>query len=148
MGFTEAVAACFAKYATFSGRARRAEFWWFALFNFLVMAALSAVDLGFANPQRWMMGGGGPSPVGALYWLGVLLPSLAVTVRRLHDTGHSGWWLLLYLIPVIGPLVLLWFFATPGTPGPNRFGPDPLERLPSPGPDGYAPSPLPRVPRR
>lgn len=152
MGFTAAVIACFSKYATFAGRARRAEFWWFALFNFGVMLILSAIAMGSLRSRGGMMDGG-PNPVGTLYWLAVFLPSLAVAVRRLHDTDRSGWWVLLQFLPVIGPLVLIWFFATPGTAGPNRFGPDPLSAPPGGsaapgGGDGFAPSPLPKVPRR
>ena len=144
MDFTTAVVTCFAKYATFSGRARRVELWWFALFNFGVLAILSVIDLGFGAPHRWMAGEGGPSPVGTLYWLAVLLPSIAVTVRRLHDTDRSGWWILIEFVPLVGPLVLIWFLVTPGTTGPNRFGPDPL----GPPPEDVQPSSLPRVPRR
>lgn len=146
MGFTAAVIACFSKYATFAGRARRAEFWWFALFNLGVMLILSVIAMGSLRLRGWMMDGA-PNPVGTLYWLAVFLPSLAVAVRRLHDTDRSGWWVLLQFIPVIGPLVLIWFFATAGTAGPNRFGPDPLS-VPPGGPDGFAPSPLPKVSRR
>ena len=146
MGFSVAVVTCFAKYATFSGRARRAEFWWFAVFNVAVMIILSVIDLGFGSPHRWMMGDGGPSPVGGLYWLAVLLPSLAVTVRRLHDTDRSGWWILIEFVPLVGPLILIWFLATPGTAGENRFGPDPLSGQTTGGP--YGPSSVPKVPRR
>ncbi len=161
MEFTTAVATCFAKYATFSGRARRAEFWWFTLFNFGVLVILSVIDLGWGNPRHWMMGDGGPSPVGTLYWLAVLLPSLAVTVRRLHDIDRTGWWILIHFLPLVGPIVMIWFLATPGTAGPNRFGPDPLGPPPGPpwgeapryGPrtaedSRYASSTLPKVPRR
>lgn len=147
MDITTAVITCFSKYATFSGRSRRAEFWWFALFNLGVMLILAVIDASAGGPHRWMMGGEGPSPVGTLYWLVVFLPSLAVTVRRLHDTDRIGWWVLLQFLPVIGPLILIWFLATPGTPGPNRFGSDPLG-LPPGGPDGFTPSSLPKVPRR
>lgn len=143
MDFSTAVITCFRKYATFSGRARRAEFWWFALFNLGVLAILNFIDFGFGNPHRWMAGEGGPSPVAGLYWLAILLPSIAVAVRRLHDTDRSGWWLLLELIPLIGPLVLIWFFATPGSAGDNAHGSDPLRSQSGPGP-----SSVPRVPRR
>lgn len=147
MDFTTAVATCFSKYATFAGRARRAEFWWFALFNFGVTLILAVIDAGAGGPHRWMMGGEGPSPVGTLYWLAVFLPSLAVAVRRLHDIDRSGWWVLLQFVPLIGPLILIWFLATRGTAGSNRFGPDPLGQPPA-GPPGYGPSPVPRVERR
>lgn len=151
MDFTTAVITCFLKYATFSGRARRAEFWWFTLFNVGVLTILMSIDLGSGNPRRWMTGEDGPGPVATLYWLGVLLPSFAVTVRRLHDTDRSGWWILIDFVP-LGSLVLIWFLASPGTAGPNRFGPDPLG--PPPGPPWgeaeprYGPRTVPLVPRR
>ena len=130
MDFTTAVVTCFAKYATFSGRARRAELWWFALFNFGVLAILSVIDMGFGAPHRWMAGEGGPSPVGTLYWLAVLLPSIAVTVRRLHDTDRSGWWILwgylLAIVCCIGFIILLVFWLQRGTAGDNKYGADPL----------------------
>lgn len=147
MDFATAVVTCFRNYATFGGRARRSEFWWFALFNFGVLLILGAIDTGFGDPHRMLAPGEGVSPVGMIYWLAVFLPSLAVTVRRLHDTDRTGWWVLLQFVPVIGPLILIWFLASRGTAGPNRFGPDPL-RSPPPDSDRFAPSPLPRVPRR
>jgi uncharacterized membrane protein YhaH (DUF805 family) len=103
------------KYVTFSGRARRTEYWMFLLFSVIASIVLSVVD-----------GVIGTAPVlGALYSLGVLLPSLAVSVRRLHDTDRSGWWLLLGLIPLVGPIALLVFFCFEGTREENRFGADP-----------------------
>jgi uncharacterized membrane protein YhaH (DUF805 family) len=115
------------KYAQFSGRARRSEFWLFALFIFIVeivyMALLGVVG-GF--------NASGPSGLAlalmglfSLAFLGVIIPSLAVTFRRLHDTDRSAWWLLISFIPGIGGLVLLVFYLLPGTNGPNKFGPDP-----------------------
>lgn len=101
------------KYADFSGRARRKEFWMFALINFVVMIVLSIVDGVIGMPV-----------LGAIYALGVLIPSIAVGARRMHDTGRSGWWLLLGLIPVIG-LVLIIFFVLDSTPGDNQYGPNP-----------------------
>lgn len=108
-------------YAVFRGRARRKEYWYFILFNFIISLALLAVDygLGFFDPET------GLSPLEGIYSLAVLLPALAVSVRRLHDTEHSGWWLLIGFIPIVGALVLLVFFVQDGTPGDNRFGPNP-----------------------
>lgn len=123
MGFQEAVRTCFGKYVTFEGRARRSELWWFALFILLgniVFGLLDALLFGA------MAGGGEFSPLGSLFSLAVFLPSIAVGVRRLHDLDRSGWWYLLVLIPLIGMLVLLFFFVQRGTAGPNRFGADPL----------------------
>jgi uncharacterized membrane protein YhaH (DUF805 family) len=99
-------------YVNFRGRASRSEFWWFALFVFVVSIVLQVI-LG--------------EIVGAIFSLAVLLPSIAVAVRRLHDVDRSGWWYLLALIPLIGFLILLFaFFIHRGTVGANRFGPDPL----------------------
>lgn len=107
MGFLEAVKACFGKYATFEGRARRSEYWWFALFNFLVGTLLGWIPV-----------------LGWLICLALLLPGIAVCVRRLHDTGRSGWWLLLVLIPIVN-LVLIFFYALDSTPGTNEYGANP-----------------------
>jgi len=115
MDFQTSVKTCLNKYADFSGRARRSEYWWFALANFLGGIALSIVD--------GVLGTGFLSPI---WSLALLLPSLAVGARRLHDLDKSGWWLLLAFIPVIGVIILIVWFATQGTRGPNRFGPDPL----------------------
>ncbi len=103
------------KYTVFSGRARRAEFWWFTLINWIVTVVLQIVDNA--------IGTGGI--IGGLYGLGVLLPSIAVAIRRLHDTDRSGWWLLLVLIPIIGWLVLLYFYVQDSQPEPNQHGPSP-----------------------
>jgi uncharacterized membrane protein YhaH (DUF805 family) len=102
------------KYATFSGRARRQEFWMFALINFVIMVILSALDMAL-----------GIGLLSGLYALGVLLPSLAVGARRLHDTGRTGWWQLIGLIPLIGLLVLIIFFVMDSHPGDNQYGPNP-----------------------
>lgn len=113
MNMIEAVKAVFSNYATFSGRARRSEYWWFVLFNIIVAVVLALVM-------------GGNNLANSLWSLAVLLPSLAVGARRLHDIDRTGWWLLISFIPVIGLIVLIVFFATKGTAGPNRFGTDPL----------------------
>jgi uncharacterized membrane protein YhaH (DUF805 family) len=99
------------KYAVFSGRARRKEYWMFVLFNLLISFFIGLV-LGFAG-----MGERGQLLIN-LYQLAVLIPSIAVGVRRMHDSDHSGWWILL-------PIVNLVFACTDGTSGPNRFGPSP-----------------------
>ena len=109
------------KYAVFSGRARRTEYWMFMLFNVIAGIILGIVDA--------ILGTGGV--LGAIYALAVLIPGLAVSVRRLHDTSRSGWWLLIVLIPIIGPIVLLVFMFLDGTPGPNRFGSSPKEVVPA-----------------
>jgi uncharacterized membrane protein YhaH (DUF805 family) len=113
MGFGEAISTCFQKYAVFSGRAIRSEYWFFVLFEILVLVALSIVDgLVFGTP-------GLLSSIGSL---ALFLPALAVGVRRLHDIDKSGWWILIGLIPLVGPIVLIVFFVQQGTPGANRFG--------------------------
>jgi len=121
VAFKGAIKTGFAKYATFDGRAARSEFWFWALFTLLGALAANILDallgLNFDN---------GAGPITALFNLGVLVPSLAVGARRLHDTDRSGWWQLLILLPVIGWIVVLIWFVLRGTLGGNRFGPDPL----------------------
>lgn len=119
MNMIEATKACFSKYVTFSGRARRAEYWWFILATILVSLVLGFID--------GLLGLGGEFGLLSSIWsLAVFLPSLAVGVRRLHDTDRSGWWMLISFLPLIGLIVLIVFFAQKGTDGANRFGPDPL----------------------
>ncbi len=134
---------CLRKYVDFSGRARRAEFWWFYLFAqvpFLVLYFLGMI-LGAGSAAVGVNADGTVNGAGAggsilvmivmglawLWSLAMLLPSIAVSVRRLHDTNRSGWWYLLGLVP-FGGLVLLYFFILEGDPGPNMFGPDPKGR--------------------
>lgn len=105
MNFTEAVKTCFSKYATFSGRAGKPEFWWFFLFQvavYFVVGMISEMLSGVAA-------------------LALLLPGLAVGARRLHDIGKSGWFLLVGLIPLIGFFVMIYWFIQPST-GPNAYG--------------------------
>ena len=126
MNMIEAVKAVFSKYATFEGRARRSEYWWFVLFNLLVSIVLTLLaGGGHGMGEGGMMGGG--NLLANLWWLATLLPGIAVGVRRLHDIDRTGWWLLLAFIPLIGTIVLIVFFASRGTAGPNRFGTDPLQ---------------------
>lgn len=125
MDMQTAVRTCFRKYADISGRARRSEFWWFALFTFGVSVILSFVDnLFFGWGRGMMMQGGGP--LSGIFSLIMLLPSICVAGRRLHDIGRSAWWILLWLVPVVGWLVLIWWYVQPGEVGPNEYGPDPL----------------------
>lgn len=111
------------KYAVFSGRARRKEYWFFALFNFLVSIALVMVEaaLGMGDLES------GYGPISGLYSLAVIIPGLAVSVRRLHDTGRSGWWFLVVLVPLIGAIVLLVFTLLDSEAGTNEYGPNPKE---------------------
>jgi uncharacterized membrane protein YhaH (DUF805 family) len=114
MDFAEAVRTGFSKYATFSGRAARPEYWYWALFVFAVSIVLAIIDS--------LVFGTGIGVLQSLFDLAVLLPGIAVAVRRLHDIDRSGWWLLLGLIPVVGEIILLVWFCLRGTQGANRFG--------------------------
>jgi len=109
------------RYGVFVGRAGQAEFWWFFLINLLITIALAVVDqhTGTFDAE------GGYGLVSGIYTVAVALPTLAVSVRRLHDTGRSGWWVLIGIIPVVGTIILLALFILEGTPGDNRFGPQP-----------------------
>ena len=111
------------KYAVFSGRARRKEYWMFFLINLIILVVLSIIDNLIGTVTRQ----GGPGVLQGLYSLAVLIPTLAVTVRRLHDTGRTGWWILIGLIPVIGNIVLLIFLVLDSEPGANEYGPNPKE---------------------
>jgi uncharacterized membrane protein YhaH (DUF805 family) len=112
------------KYAVFSGRARRSEYWYFVLFSCLIAFVLAGLGLSVAKAA------GGPPTLAVylvdLFSLLVLLPSLAVSVRRLHDVGMSGWWILLSLVP-LGGLVLLYFYCQDSQSGSNAYGPNPKE---------------------
>lgn len=138
MGFGQAVSSGFRNYATFSGRARRSEFWWWVLFTAIVSVVAQVLD--FALGLRI---GGSSATVDAVNnstftfsfssagWITLvaglllLLPSLAMQVRRLHDTDHTGWWWWINVICCIGWIVLLVFWLQPSTPGANRYGPQP-----------------------
>ncbi len=121
MSFTQAVRSVLTQYVGFGGRARRSEYWWYALFSVLV--GIVAVILDNALGTDFESTGNGL--ISLLLNLALFLPSLAVAVRRLHDTDRSGWWLLIALIPLVGAIVLLVFFCQDSTPGQNRFGPSP-----------------------
>jgi uncharacterized membrane protein YhaH (DUF805 family) len=109
------------KYAVFSGRARRSEYWWFVLIYLLISLGLMLLDGILGSSHRF----GDAGLLGGLFGLAMLLPSIAVSVRRLHDTDRSGWWLLIAFIPLLGAIVLLVFCALDSQPGENRFGPHP-----------------------
>ena len=113
------------KYATFDGRARRKEYWYFTLFFVLCMIAASIID----GILFGLDDDGGP--VQLLVIVGLIVPAIAVGFRRLHDIDRSAWWMLISLIPIIGALVMLYWTVQPGTVGPNRFGPDPLAEEPA-----------------
>ncbi|MGJ7442469.1 DUF805 domain-containing protein [Aquipuribacter sp. MA13-6] len=150
MTFTQAVSSVLGQYAGFRGRARRSEFWWWNLFTLLVGLTVAATEVALG------IGGEASGPVSTLLALVLLLPNLSVSVRRLHDSSRSGWWLLIALVPVAGFVVLLLFFLAPSTAGGNAHGPDPrlltdLEpsgELPRPDEvaDGPTPAPVGGVP--
>ena len=117
----------FKKYADFSGRARRKEYWMFALFNALIYIAIlifSAI-LGSIDNSLALIG----SLLLVVYALAIFLPSLAVAVRRLHDTGRSGWWFLIAFVPFVGGIILLVFTVQDSMPGENQYGKNPKEIL-------------------
>ncbi len=103
------------KYAVFDGRARRKEYWMYTLFNTIIYIAVAILGflLGAGDTLIW------------IYALAVLLPGLGVTIRRLHDTDRSGWWVLISLVPFIGSIVLLVFLVLDGSPGQNQYGTNP-----------------------
>jgi uncharacterized membrane protein YhaH (DUF805 family) len=106
MGIQEAFVTCMKKYATFSGRATRSEYWWFALCEILILGVASMLSDNLAG----------------LAALALLLPAVAVGARRLHDIGRSGWWLLVALVPFVGGLVVLYWTVLPSQAGANAFG--------------------------
>lgn len=118
------------RYADFSGRSRRKEYWMFVLFNMIVgaviglLGAWGAESRLFSSEEEIMLYF---TATLGVYLLLTFIPGLAVTVRRLHDTDRSGWNILWGLIPLVGALVLIFMYVTEGTPGPNRFGEDPIE---------------------
>jgi uncharacterized membrane protein YhaH (DUF805 family) len=111
MTFSEAIRDGFSKYVTFSGRSSRSAYWWWYLFTLLVSGAAWLIDVAVGT---WFV-------IGGLASLILFLPTLAVTVRRFHDAGHSGWWVLTWIIPLVGFIVWLIFALTPSKP-PNQWG--------------------------
>lgn len=105
------------KYAVSRGRARRKEYWYFVLFNFLISLVLGFID-GFLGLTAE---GSGFGVLSGIYSLAVFVPGIAVAVRRLHDTGRSGWWMLIGLIPIVGAIILLVFFVSGSQPGKNQY---------------------------
>ena len=115
MNFGEAIKSGFNKYVDFSGRSSRSETWWWVLFSLIANVVAVVLD-----------GTVGSGLVGAIVTLGLFLPSLAVQVRRLHDLDRSGWWILISFVPIVGLILLVFWFCKKGTEGENRFGADPL----------------------
>lgn len=117
MGFAEAIAQGFRKYVTFTGRARRSEYWYFMLFYMLCVIAAAVIEGATGLSETGLLGG--------LIALVFLLPTITMGVRRLHDIDRTGWWMLIAFLPIVGPIVLLVFFVKNGTDGANTFGQDP-----------------------
>ena len=114
---------CLQHYADFNGRARRSEYWYFVLFNFIVSILIGlslGVIAGLLNVPALVY-------LAYLWSLAVFIPSLAVSVRRLHDIGRSGWWLLLSLIPLVGSIILIIWCCFDSQPGANQYGSNPKE---------------------
>lgn len=116
MSFTDSIKSVFSQYVGFKGRARRSEYWWFVLFNLIVGVVISLI----VRLTGWNF-------LSMLYSLAVLLPGLAVAVRRLHDIGKSGWFYLFVFIPLVGAIILLVWFCKDSEPGANAYGPNPKE---------------------
>lgn len=121
MGIAESVGHVLGNYATFTGRARRSEYWWWYLalvaIGFVFAIAAGILGSGVIGDLLWL--------AYTVFWLAVLVPTLAVAVRRLHDTDRSGWWILTGLIPFVGWIILLVLLILPGTPGSNQYGSSP-----------------------
>ena len=116
MNFPQAIESGFRKYAVFSGRSSRSAYWWWFLFAFLAGIAAQILDAIISTAPV----------INAIVALGLLLPGLAVAVRRLHDRGKSGWWLFIGVIPIIGAIILLVWFVKEGDMGENGYGPEPM----------------------
>lgn len=114
MSFVDAVRSVLTQYAVFSGRSRRSEYWWYTLFAVVVSLVASQIDAAL-----------GSQVVSIVLALALLLPGLGVSIRRLHDTGRSGWWLLIGLVPVVGVIVLIVFYVQDSQPMTNAYGPSP-----------------------
>lgn len=138
MTFGDSIQTCLLKYANFNDRATRSEFWWFQaaiMLGYAVISLLTTQDLHYA--MDFDLGAGAfesnlhiasiaHNITDGLFSLAVLIPSLAVGARRLHDTNRTGWWQLLLFIPLIGWIVLVIFFATPSQEGKNQYGDQPV----------------------
>lgn len=118
MGFQEAVKSFFSRWSDFKSRSSRSEYWWVQL-AFIIFGFVLGLVAGLLGDT---IGG----IIIGLFYLVIIIPSIALSVRRLHDHDKSGWWLLIALIPILGGLYLLFLYVTKGTEGPNRFGADPL----------------------
>lgn len=128
MDFQTALRTFWKRYRDFRGRSRRSEYWFIQLFLVVTNIAVAIIDLALMgwDVDRFIANGGG-GIVGLIWILVTIVPALAVLVRRLHDTGKSGWWALVGLLPLVGAIVLLVFTVTDSSPGENKFGISPKE---------------------
>lgn len=117
MGFVQSVSAALGNYVNFSGRARRPEYWYFSLFLFLVSIVLALIDVFVLKMPDY-------TPLSSVFSLAMLLPGVGVSIRRLHDIGRTGWWLLIAFIPLIGIIVLIYWACQPSEPQANAYGPE------------------------
>lgn len=129
MGFGQAISTCFSKYIVFAGRARRSEFWWWILFVVILQAIANVLDSIVGTTYAFSNGSGDIATyqtgwIGTLVGLALFLPTVSVAVRRLHDTGRSGWWWWLNIICCIGSIILIVFYVGDSTPD-NQYGPNP-----------------------
>jgi uncharacterized membrane protein YhaH (DUF805 family) len=123
MSFAEAVKSFWSRYTMFKGRSRRSEYWFIQLFLIITNLAAAAIDLALmgGDVDRFIANGGG-GILGLIWILVTILPALAVLVRRLHDTGRSGWWALIGLVPLVGGVVLFVFSVLDSTAEENQYG--------------------------
>lgn len=129
MNFVDAVKSVYRNYVNFNGRSVRSEYWWYVLFSIImsIVIMLIEIPLGLGQGAAGAIDGGysasmSGGPLSTIWSLANLIPSIAVGVRRLHDTNRSGWWLLIALVPLVGAILLIVWMATKGTAGANRFG--------------------------
>ena len=127
MNMADAVQSVLGKYATFQGRASRSEYWWYILAFFLFAVVVSIIEGAVLAPMLGFeaFDPSAGNPMSMIISLALFLPTLAVAIRRLHDIDRSGWWYLIGFIPLIGFLVLIYWYVQPGSDDENRFGPPP-----------------------
>jgi uncharacterized membrane protein YhaH (DUF805 family) len=132
MGFGEAVKSFWSNYSQFKGRSRRSEYWFIQLFLVLTNLAAAAIDFALmdGDVDRFIANGGG-GIVGLIWILATIVPALAVLVRRLHDTGKSGWWALIGFVPFVGAIVLFVFTVLDSDAGANKYGESPKAPWPA-----------------
>jgi len=126
MNFTAAIRSFWSRFADFKGRSRRSEYWYVQVFLVVTNLAVAGIDLALmdGDVDRFIANGGG-GIVGLIWIIATIVPALAVLIRRLHDTGKSGWWALVGFIPFVGAIVLLVFTVTDSSPGENKYGTSP-----------------------